>query len=403
MTTQGKRISVIALVALALASLSPAGQISGELKTWHKVTLTFDGPATSESADPNPFLSYRLNVTFEHANGGRKYLVPGFYAADGNAANTSADSGNKWRVHFAPDRTGTWSYRVSFRRGENVAVSNDVNAGTSAGYMDGRTGSFRIAPTDKTGRDLRGKGRLQYVGGHYLRFAGTGDYFLKAGADAPENFLAYADFDGDFKTDGHKDEFIKTWEPHIRDWKPGDPTWQDGKGKGIIGAINYLASKGMNSVYFLTYNLDGGDGKDVWMWTDPEARLHFDCSKLDQWEIVFSHMDRLGLMLHVVTQETENDQALDGGELGRRRKLYYRELIARFEVEEREISRQRRILHAKIDILRAELVMRLQRERQQGRSIISATDVDRLSQILAGKGPFLDSDQRGVDSEGPED
>ena len=35
-------------------------------------------------------------------------------------------------------------------------------------------------------------------------------------------------------------------------------------------------------------------------------------------------------MLHVVHQEQENDQLLDGGELGPERKLYYRELIARF-------------------------------------------------------------------------
>jgi hypothetical protein len=41
-------------------------------------------------------------------------------------------------------------------------------------------------------------------------------------------------------------------------------------------------------------------------------------------------MDRLGLLLHVVTQETENDQLLDGGRLGPERKLYYRELVARF-------------------------------------------------------------------------
>lgn len=79
-----------------------------------------------------------------------------------------------------------------------------------------------------------------------------------------------------------------------------------------------------------------------------------------------------------------------------------RELIARFEAEEREISRQRRILHAKIDILRAELVMRLQEERREGRSMISATDVDRLSQILAGKGPFPGPDQRHADVESPE-
>ena len=93
--------------------------------------------------------------------------------------------------------------------------------------------------------------------------------------------------------------------------------------------MNYLSGKGMNSVYFLTMNVTG-DGDDVWPWTAKEERMRFDCSKLDQWEIVFSHMDRLGLMLHVVTQETENDQLLDGGELGPQRKLYYRELIARF-------------------------------------------------------------------------
>jgi hypothetical protein len=74
----------------------------------------------------------------------------------------------------------------------------------------------------------------------------------------------------------------------------------------------------------------GGDGNDVWPWIDAGARDRFDCSKLDQWEIVFSHMDRMGIALHVVTQETENDQLLDGGALGPLRRLYYRELIARF-------------------------------------------------------------------------
>jgi hypothetical protein len=87
----------------------------------------------------------------------------------------------------------------------------------------------------------------------------------------------------------------------------------------------------MNSVYFLTYNIDGGDGKDVWMWSSPDVRDRYDCSKLDQWEIVFSHMDRLGLMLHVITQETENDSKLGGSAgLNPERMLYYRELVARF-------------------------------------------------------------------------
>ena len=52
---------------------------------------------------------------------------------------------------------------------------------------------------------------------------------------------------------------------------------------------------------------------------------------MDQWEIVFSHMDRLGIMLHVVTQETENDRNLGGSAgLNPIRKLYCRELVARF-------------------------------------------------------------------------
>jgi hypothetical protein len=62
----------------------------------------------------------------------------------------------------------------------------------------------------------------------------------------------------------------------VKDWKSGDPSWKGGKGKGIIGALNYLAAKGVNSVYFLTYNIDGGDGRDTWMWTDVDTRDRYD-------------------------------------------------------------------------------------------------------------------------------
>ncbi len=323
-----RSFTIIAAIVLQFsAAAAPAAQISGELKTWHKITLTFDGPETSETASPNPFMDYRLNVVF--TQGPKSYTVPGYYAADGNAAHTSADAGNKWRVHFAPDSTGKWNYAVSFRKGPGVAVADEADAGTSAGFMDGQTGTFDVAATDKTGRDFRGKGRLQYVGKHHLRFAGTGEYFLKAGADAPENFLAYADFDGDFKKDGIKDELIKTWQPHIKDWKPGDPTWQDGKGKGIIGAINYLASKGMNVFSFLPMNIEGDD-RNVFPYLNYKERYRMDVSRLDQWEIVFEHGTRNGMYLHFKTLENENQLLLDKGDLGPQRKLYYRELIARF-------------------------------------------------------------------------
>ena len=297
--------------------------ISGEQKKWHPVTLTLDGPEASEGGSPNPFLDYRFEVTF--SQGTHSYTVPGYFAADGNASETSAVSGNQWRAHFVPDRVGTWDYVISMRSGTDIAVDTNPLAGTPTSF-DGMSGSFSVAETDKVGADHRAKGKLRYVGKHYLQFD-NGDYFIKGGADSPENFLAYEDFDGTYNHDGVN--FIKSYTPHVGDWGADDPSWQGGKGKGIIGALNYLASEGMNVVYFITMNIEG-DGKDVWPWTGPGERVRFDVSKLDQWNIVFDHMDRMGIMLHVLTQETENEKLLNNGALGRERKLYYRELVARF-------------------------------------------------------------------------
>ena len=58
-------------------------------------------------------------------------------------------------------------------------------------------------------------------------------------------------------------------------------------------------------------------------------------------------------------------------------------LIEDAEQQEREVSYQRRLLHGKIDILRAELVARLQKS--GGRSVLDEVDVDRLTEILTGK------------------
>lgn len=303
-------------------------RVLGLRKVWHCVTLDFTGPETSEQAATNPFSDYRLDVTF--TQGDRTYVVPGFYAADGRAADTSAEAGSIWRAHFRAPSAGVWQYRASFRKGEDVAIADDPQAGEPAAF-DGASGEFEVTASDATGRDLRAHGLLEYVDRHHLRFAGSGEWWLKAGADSPENFLGYADFDQteDTKLD-RRGRFLHRYEPHEQDFRPDDPTWGDGRGKGIIGAINYLASVGVNSIYFLPYNIDGGDGGDTWPWISTEVRDRFDCSKLAQWEIVFTHMERNGIAMHVVTQEQENDQALDGGELGRTRKLYYRELIARF-------------------------------------------------------------------------
>ena len=60
-----------------------------------------------------------------------------------------------------------------------------------------------------------------------------------------------------------------------------------------------------------------------------------------------------------------------------------KKLIDDLKVQENEISYQRRLLHGKIDILRAELVARLQTS--GGRSVLEEVDVERLTQILTGK------------------
>jgi hypothetical protein len=60
-----------------------------------------------------------------------------------------------------------------------------------------------------------------------------------------------------------------------------------------------------------------------------------------------------------------------------------RELVA----EEREVSKRRRLLHGRIELLKSELVTRL-KGRDEGE--LSVVDVDALSRILAGRLPDLD-------------
>ena len=78
--------------------------VHGERRVWHKITLDVAGPYAHEKDNkPNPFTDYRMEVKFTHQSG-TSYTIPGYFAADGNAGETSAESGNVWRVHFAPDK-----------------------------------------------------------------------------------------------------------------------------------------------------------------------------------------------------------------------------------------------------------------------------------------------------------
>jgi len=83
----------------------------------------------------------------------------------------------------------------------------------------------------------------------------------------------------------------------------------------------------------------------------------------------------------------DNDDALLDLELKTNEEL--RELLDDLYAEEQRTSYRRRVLHGKIDILRAELVRRLKGDREAGIDVISGRDVDRLIDILA-------NDLRGV-------
>ena len=168
--------------------------ISGEQKTWHNITLDLQGPYAHEQDNtPNPFTDYRMNVTFTHADG-QEYIIPGYFAADGKAADSGAESGTTWRAHFAPDRTGKWAYQISFVRGDQAALDREA-ASEAVAPFDGKSGVIDVAKPTSQGVTFEPMADCKYVGKHYLQFAGSKRYFLKVGADAPETLLAFADFD----------------------------------------------------------------------------------------------------------------------------------------------------------------------------------------------------------------
>lgn len=243
----------------------------GSFAKWTKVEVSLTGPDSEGlSRDNNPFKK-TVDVTFTSPNG-QRFTVPGFY--DGNGQGNL--NGNVWKVRFSPNETGRWT----FRSDSDTEQLND------------HTGSFTVTePTgcspDGTLPDFFCVGRLESVGTAYLKFA-DGGYWLKGGLDDPEDFLA--------------------------DRNRGD--------------IDYIASKGGNSIYLMLQNIDG-DSQNVWPWvgsSQGEAKQNdefFDVAKLAEWEDFFTYVQQRGIVLHLVFED-------DSGWTGFNRDLYYREMIARF-------------------------------------------------------------------------
>jgi hypothetical protein len=238
---------------------------------WDKVEIEIIGPNLDATQGENPFAK-NVDVIFTAPNS-TTFRVPAFF----NGNNQGQNQGNKWVARFAPPQIGEWTYEV---------------VASESGFSS-RNGSFNVEPA--YGDGLFNKGKLAYSGEPYLRFK-NGDYFLKAGADDPENLLggAFGDFVG-------KREYV-----------------------------DYLSNLGINSIYILLQNIDG-DYDDTWPWlgkSNAEAKNNgeagrFDISKLDEWEEFFRYANSNGMVVHLLFNDDSawNDYNED---------LYIREMIARF-------------------------------------------------------------------------
>lgn len=269
-----------AAVAVALLGTAAAAEPEAHPK-WSGIELAFEGPDSEGRGEPNPF-AVRFDVTFTSPSG-EEFIVPGFYDGDGRGGL----DGSVWKVRFSADQEGMWTYRT--------ASPND--------RLDGKTGRLSVTAAPKEAKGFRRLGRLEYTGTpengvRYLKFR-DGPYWLKAGCDDPENFLG-----------GYKNY--------------GTPAKRK-------AAIDYLAERGINSLYIMTHNIDGDD-KDVWPWlgeTQREAKAHagrdarFDVAKLQEWRELFEYMQTKEVVPYLVL---EDDSAWTGYD----RRRYYRELIARF-------------------------------------------------------------------------
>lgn len=238
---------------------------------WAKIELAFQGPASESLGARNPF-GIHLDVTFRSPDG-RRFAVPGFYAGDGHLS----PDGDVWKVRFSADQNGQWTYQTD----------------SDEPLLDSREGSFEVGDPPADAPEFYRVGRLEYTGRPYLKFR-EGGYWLKAGADEPENILGRAFGD-----------------------------WEDKRRQ-----IDYLASRGINSLYVMTHTLDG-DGNDVWPWigTDPEQAKgfpdRFDVIRLERWRDFFEYLQEKGIVLYMIL---EDDSAWTGYD----REAYYREMVARF-------------------------------------------------------------------------
>ncbi len=345
---------------------------------------SYSAGATGDSAstDPNPWLHVRLNVYFDHPDLSEPIRVPGYFAGDG----AGSDTGPVWRAHFTPAIEGTWTVATSLEGGQNLNAAPASVPGSRL-ETDPIEPLLEVLPVPAGAPGFRSLGFVRWDRrGQYYDYSVEGpDRFVQCGVGSPENFLGYAGFqdaqDGSSAggeicccrqacfddcrrtvCQGSGDgapSFLHQYTSHVTDWQPGDPDWsangQDQQGRGIIGAINYLADDcGVNSMYMMLMNL-GGDGKDTHPFLsnggggdcpmegsnfDPGHTLNYHIARLEQWRTVFEHANDKGVMLQFFLAEQEacnirwfGPHSSDGGprnHMSLYRRLYMKQMVAHF-------------------------------------------------------------------------
>ena len=97
---------------------------------------------------------------------------------------------------------------------------------------------------------------LRNRGGHYLTFA-SGDVWVKGGTNVPENLLGYSGFD-------NTPSGRHSYPSHAADWNPGDPDWNGGAGRAIVGLLNSLSTAGANSINGIPLTTSNNNNNRAW-------------------------------------------------------------------------------------------------------------------------------------------
>lgn len=356
------RLGAILLLATTAAraqngvSSAPAGPMPVEpaftVARFETLEMAFDtladggvtgGLGETTPSPRNPFLDWRLRLTLRSPSG-VVHVRPGFYAGDGAGGAV----GDVWIVRAVLDEVGTWTADIGFRYAPGINVDERA-AGVTAGAPDGGSFFVRVEPEPAGGTRFRRHGPV-HVSGFHLEHA-DGTQWVKAGSGSPENLLAYKGFHRTRDYGGDGTPFVHEYAAHAGDWQPGDPDWEatvfttptggpttvdPHAGRNLIGALTFLASTGIDSIYFLPMNL-GGDGSDTTPFVaesgapSPIEQLHYSVTRLHQWGIALEHAVDVGLGLEIVLAEREvaNVEML-GAATSVQRRLFVKQMVAHF-------------------------------------------------------------------------